>query len=64
MQVQRAEHSGSLAGILVRPVDDALARRLSDGKRSRPFAEVFGSVKPKGYLIGPGDTIVVSVWET
>lgn len=64
MQVQRAEHSKSLEGVLVRSVDDALARRLSDSKCFRPFAEVFGSAKPRGYPIGPGDTIVITVWET
>lgn len=63
-QVQGAGHSQSLEGVVVKQVNDALARRLSDGKRSRPFSEVFGSVKPRGYLIGPGDTIVISVWET
>ena len=65
MQVQRAEHSKSLEGVVViKPVDDALARRISDSKRSKPFAEVFGSAKPRNYLIGPGDTIVITVWET
>lgn len=63
-QVQRAEQSKSLEGVVVKPVDDALARRLSDSKRSKPFAEVFGNAKPRSYLIGPGDTIVISVWET
>ena len=64
MQTQRAEHSKSLEGVVVMKVDDKLARTLNASKRVTPFAEVFGSAKRQNYLIGPGDTLVVSVWET
>ena len=64
MQVQGVERSRILEGVVVKSVDDALARQLGDSKRFKPFDEVFGSVKPQGYLIGPGDTIVITVWET
>ena len=63
MQTQRAEHSKSLEGVVVMKVDDKLARTLNASKRVTPFAEVFGSDKRQNYLIGPGDTLVVSVWE-
>ena len=64
MQVQRAEHSSSLTGVVVKPVDDTLARKLRDSKHTKPFAEVFGNAKPRGYLIDPGDIIAISIWET
>ncbi len=64
MQVQQADTSKSLEGILLLKVDDKLARKLDEAKQYKPFAEVFGIAKPKSYLIGPGDTLVVTVWET
>lgn len=63
-QVQAAENSRSLEGIAVMEVTDALVRRLSNGKRVKPFAEVFGNAKPQSYLIGPGDSLEITVWET
>lgn len=64
MQTQRAETSKSLDNVVLMKVDDSLARTLNDSKRVKPFAEVFGSTRRQSYLIGPGDTLVVSVWET
>lgn len=64
MQTQRAEHSKSLEGVVVMKVDDKLARDLNASKQVATFSEVFGSAKRQSYLIGPGDTLVVSVWET
>lgn len=64
MQVQRAAHSASLEGIIVRHVDDALARRLGDSKHYRLFSEVFGNGRGGAYRVNPGDTIEVMLWET
>ncbi|WP_206215187.1 polysaccharide biosynthesis/export family protein [Desulfovibrio sp. ZJ200] len=64
MQVQRAASSKNLAGVLVKEVDAALARKLSAEKRSKAFADVFGDARPREYLIGAGDSIVISIWET
>lgn len=64
IQVQHASSSRSLEGIQIKQVDDALARKLSAEKNSKAFSDVFGDAKPREYLIGPGDTIVISVWET
>ena len=64
IQVQHAASSRSLEGVLIKQVDDTLARKLSAEKHSKAFADVFGNAKPSEYLIGPGDTIVISVWET
>lgn len=63
-QVEEAGRFASSTGVIVKPVDDALARKLSDGKRVRPFTEVFGHAKPESYLIGPGDALEITVWET
>lgn len=64
IQVQHASSSRSLEGIQIKQVDDALVRKLSAEKNSKAFSDVFGDAKPREYLIGPGDTIVISVWET
>lgn len=64
MQMQRAERSQSVDGVVVMKVDDNLARTLSDSKRVIPFTEVFAGARRQNYHIGPGDTLVVSVWET
>lgn len=63
-QVLKAKSSMDLEGIVVVTVNDKLARKLSAGKSCTPFAEVFGSSAPPRYIIGPGDVIEVSVWET
>ena len=63
-QVLKAESSMNLEGVVVVTVNDKLARKLSAGKSCTPFAEVFGSFAPPRYIIGPGDVIQVSVWET
>lgn len=63
-QVLNAENSASLEGIVVATVNDKLARKLSAGKRFTPFAEIFGNSQSPRYIIGPGDVIEVSVWET
>lgn len=63
-QVQRAAHSASLNGIVVRRVDDALARKLSDSKHYARFSEVFGNGREGSYRVGPGDTIEVTLLET
>ena len=63
-QVLKAESSMNLEGVVVVTVNDKLARKLSAGKSCTPFAEVFGSSAPPRYIIGPGDAIEVSVWET
>jgi len=62
--VQQAETSEIQSGIVIKAVDDALVRKLNESKRFKPFGEVFGNVGPRGYLIGPGDTLEITVWET
>ena len=64
MQVQQSDTSRSMEGILLLTVDDRLARKLGDAKKYKPFAKVFGTSGPKHYLIAPGDSLVVTIWET
>ena len=45
-------------------VDDELARRLKESHKIEPFSKVFGKSTPAGYTIGPGDELVISIWET
>lgn len=63
-QVEQVEAAGSMEGVVIKPVDDALTRKLSASKSFTPFAEIFGGSGPRGYLIGPGDTLEITVWET
>jgi polysaccharide export outer membrane protein len=63
-QVQQAESSGSVEGIVLKRVDGTLARKLGESKNFKPFGEIFGGAGPRSYLIGPGDTIEITVWET
>jgi polysaccharide export outer membrane protein len=63
-QVQQAESSGSMEGIVLKRVDGTLARKLGESKSFKSFDKVFGGAGPRSYLIGPGDTLEITVWET
>ncbi len=63
-QIHRMKQSPGLEGLLIKPLDDALARKLWESKRSKTFSAVFGNAGPQEYRIGAGDTLVISVWET
>ena len=62
-QVQEKHDTGRIEGIQLVDVNDALARKLADGKKLGQFADVFPSNGTNNYLIGPGDIVEVSVWE-
>jgi polysaccharide export outer membrane protein len=62
-QVQSKHDSGRIEGIRLVDVNDALARRLADGKKLGLFADIFPVAAGNNYLIGPGDIIEISVWE-
>jgi polysaccharide export outer membrane protein len=63
-QVQEKRDTERVEGIQLVDVTDELARKLANGKRLDQFVEVFPSSGSNNYLIGPGDIIEVSVWET
>jgi len=62
-QVRDGPASTSLEGITIVNVDDALTRKLMAAYKSDRFSEVFGTSRPREYLIGPGDIIEVFIWE-
>jgi polysaccharide export outer membrane protein len=62
-QVQEKRDGGRIEGIRLVDVDDALARRLAEGKKLGQFADVFPGKGGSDHLIGPGDIVEVSVWE-
>jgi polysaccharide export outer membrane protein len=63
-QVQENHDSGRVEGIQLVDVNDALARKLAASKRLGQFANTFPAVASNNYVIGPGDVIEVTIWET
>lgn len=63
-QVMEERESGRIEGIHLIDVNDTLARRLADRKKLGQFADIFPSTVSNNYIIGPGDILEVSVWET
>ena len=63
-QVQKSSDNGRIQGIQLVDVTDALARRLGEGKKLGRFDMIFPASEANNYLVGPGDIIEVSVWET
>ncbi|WP_287143104.1 polysaccharide biosynthesis/export family protein [Achromobacter sp.] len=63
-QVVEQQDSGRIEGIELIDVNDALARKLAESKKLGQFSDVFHSSTSNNYLIGPGDIIEVSIWES
>ncbi|MBE1427310.1 polysaccharide export outer membrane protein [Desulfomicrobium macestii] len=63
-QVQERRDNARIQGIQLVDVDDALARKLAAAKKLGTFDAVFPDPGANSYLVGPGDIIEVSVWET
>lgn len=62
-QVQERAETGRIEGIQLIDVNDALARKLAQGKQLGEFDKIFPTSGTNNYLIGPGDIIEVSIWE-
>lgn len=45
-------------------VDDGVVRQLVDKQKLQLFSETFGDQAPSAQLIGAGDTVEVTIWET
>jgi polysaccharide export outer membrane protein len=64
------EQSGSEAAppdsgvVQVVDIDDAVVRQLVDKQKLQLFSETFGDQAPSAQLIGPGDSVEVTIWET
>ena len=63
-QVQDTDNTDRMDGIHLVDVSDAVARKLADSKKLKPFTDVFPNKGANGYLVGPGDIIEISIWET
>lgn len=63
-QVQNADGSDRISGVRLIEVDDTLARRLAAAKKLGDFTELFPDRGVAACLIGPGDVLDVTVWET
>ena len=63
-QVVEVEDSPSAPTIQVVDVTDQVARRLVAGQEKRLFSETLGNKAPMGYIIGPGDVVEISIWES
>lgn len=63
-QVQRVETSKTMEGVTLVKVDDTLARKLAESKRFAEFSMIFGQSKRAPYVLGPGDVLSISIWET
>ena len=56
--VQRAD---SLVRLI--DVDDAVARRLLESAQQQRFSQLLAGSGARGYAVGPGDVLEVSIWE-
>ena len=63
-QVQEKRDTARIEGIQLVDVNDALARKLALSKKPGHFDMIFPEPGVNNYLVGPGDIIEISVWET
>lgn len=63
-QVSALQTSPTESDIQVVDVTDAVARRVVASQQRRLFSETWGGVAPKGFLIGAGDVLEISIWES
>ena len=62
-QVQEKRDARGINGIQLIDVNDAVTRKLLASRKQSLFSEAFATTPQPGYVIGPGDSIVVSIWE-
>jgi polysaccharide biosynthesis/export protein len=63
-QVIQERDSAGIEGIQLLEVSDTLARKLAEDKKLGRLSEVFPSSGTNNYLIGPGDVLEITIWET
>ncbi|HEV8690722.1 MAG TPA: polysaccharide biosynthesis/export family protein [Ideonella sp.] len=60
-----SETAAPNAGVVqVVDIDDGVVRQLVDKQKLQLFSETFGDQAPSAQLIGPGDSVEVTIWET
>jgi hypothetical protein len=59
--VAAVQKKGHEQGALLVDLTDASARQVSQSNQSAGFLDMFGQGSPYGALIGPGDTLQVSI---
>ena len=52
------------SGIQLVEVNDAVARRVMASQKRSLFSETFPAALPKDYMVGSGDMLEVSIWES
>ncbi|MEP7300659.1 MAG: polysaccharide biosynthesis/export family protein [Caldimonas sp.] len=50
-------------GIQIVPITETVARQLLGSRSARLFSEGFGQLPPGNFVLGPGDTVEVGIWE-
>lgn len=63
-QVMESPAEGQIEGIKLIDVNDAIARKLAAGKVLGTFSDVFHHNAANHYVIGPGDVLDVTIWES
>lgn len=63
-QVLEAPESPSEQPIQVVTVTEQVARSLSNNQKRSLFSETLGNKAPTGYIVGPGDVVEISIWES
>lgn len=63
-QVMEPTENARIEGIELIDVTDAVAKKLAAGKKLGEFSDTFPSTATNNYLIGPGDVLAVSIWES
>lgn len=62
--IEQKNEMNRIDGVEFIDVDDTIARKLAAKKKLGQFTDVFPHTSANNYLIGPGDVIDVSIWET
>ncbi|OLL28681.1 capsular biosynthesis protein [Burkholderia sp. SRS-W-2-2016] len=63
-QIQEVSSAPGIEGIQLVDVNDAVTRKLAAAKQLDQFSAAFSSKIANSYVIGPGDVIEVTIWET
>ncbi len=63
-RVESGETAVISADIKVVDVNDAVARRVLESQKRRSFSDTFGTKPYRGYVVGAGDVLAISIWES